>query len=74
MNMILMEIAKWIVAVIAVYNFGGVLYDAIIPKTAKMHLYNAAWPPHAKFHNAQTMMLGMSRPSEIHAYQSLEPV
>ncbi len=23
------------------------------------HIYNASWPPHAKFHNAQTMSLGV---------------
>ena len=54
-----MEIAKWMVAVVAVYNFGGLLYDAVLPRTARMHLYNPAWPPHAKFHNAQTMLLGV---------------
>ena len=54
-----MEIAKWMVAVVAAYNFGGLLYDAVLPRTARMHLYNPAWPPHAKFHNAQTMLLGV---------------
>ena len=24
------------------------------------HIYNPLWPPHAKFHNAQTMLLGTS--------------
>ena len=55
-----MEIARWMVAVVAVYNFGGFVYDAVIPKTAAMHLRNPAWPPHAKFHNGQTMLLGMA--------------
>ena len=54
-----MEIAKWMVAIVAVYNYGGFLYDAVLPRTARMHLYNSAWPPHAKFHNGQTMLLGL---------------
>ena len=54
-----MEIAKWIVALIAVFNFGGYVVDAVIPSTAKQHLYNPRWPPHAKFHNCQTMLIGI---------------
>jgi hypothetical protein len=54
-----MEAAKWMVAIVAVYNYGGLLYDAVLPRTARMHLYNPNWPPHAKFHNGQTMLLGV---------------
>ena len=55
----MMEIAKWIVAVVALYAFGGVVADALVPSTSRQHLWNPAWPPHAKFHNAQTMLLGV---------------
>ena len=54
-----MGIAIWIVAFVAVYGFGGFIADAVVPATAKQHLRNPAWPPHAKFHNAQTMLLGI---------------
>jgi hypothetical protein len=33
--------------------------DAIVPSTARQHLWNPAWPPHAKFHNGQTMLMGI---------------
>ena len=49
-----MSIAKWIVAFVAVYGFGGVLADFVVPHTARMHMGNPRWPPHAKFHNGQT--------------------
>ena len=55
----LMEIAKWLVAFVAVFNFGGLVADAIVPGTAKQHLWNPHWPPHAKFHNGQTMLMGI---------------
>ncbi len=54
-----MEISKWIIAFVAVFNFGGAVADAIVPATARQHLWNPLWPPHAKFHNAQTMLLGI---------------
>ncbi len=53
------EIAKWIVAAIAVFNGGGYIADAVIPVTARQHQRNPHWPPHAKFHNGQTMLMGI---------------
>ncbi|MFE6862223.1 DUF6640 family protein [Nocardia sp. NPDC057668] len=33
--------------------FGAVLADLVVPAGAAQHLHNDAWPPHAKFHDAQ---------------------
>ena len=54
-----MQIAKWIIALVAVFNYGGFVADALVPATAKQHLWNPRWPQHAKFHNAQTMLMGV---------------
>ena len=54
-----MTIAKCIVAFVAIYGYGGFLYDAVIPATARQHLWNPNWAPHAKMHNGQTMLLGI---------------
>lgn len=54
-----MEIARYLIALVAVFNFGGLVADAIVPAGARQHLFNPHWPPHAKFHNAQTMMMGL---------------
>jgi hypothetical protein len=55
-----MLISKYVIAFVAVYGgVGGVMFDAVIPATARQHQGNPAWPPHAKFHNGQTMMLGV---------------
>ena len=35
------------------------LKDFVVPATAKMHMHNPNWPPHAKFHNGQTMLMGV---------------
>lgn len=43
-----MDAAKWIVAAIAVFNFGGYVADVLIPFTAKQHLHNPRWLPHAE--------------------------
>lgn len=53
-------VAKWLIAFVAVYGgLGGVLFDSVLPATARQHQGNPAWPPHAKFHNGQTMMMGV---------------
>ena len=54
-----MEISKYIIAFVAVLNFGGLIADAVVPATSKQHLWNPLWPPHAKFHNGQTMLMGI---------------
>lgn len=54
-----MTIAKSIVAFVAVFGYGGFLFDAVLPATARQHLWNPNWPQHAKLHNGQTMLLGI---------------
>ncbi|WP_051499658.1 DUF6640 family protein [Nocardia sp. BMG51109] len=36
---------------------GAVLADLVIPASAVQHLRNDAWPPHAKFHDAQYIVM-----------------
>ena len=54
-----MQTARDLIAFVAVLNFGGLVADALVPATARQHLFNPHWPPHARFHNAQTMLMGL---------------
>ncbi|WP_245401419.1 DUF6640 family protein [Nocardia albiluteola] len=38
---------------------GPLLADLVIPDVARQHLRNPGWPPHAKFHDAQYIGMGM---------------
>lgn len=52
--------AKIPLAARLILSFMGIL-TAVSPYLADWnitHIYNPTWPPHAKFHNAQTMVLG----------------
>lgn len=36
---------------------GALFVDAILPETARQHMRNPHWPAHAKFHNAQYIVM-----------------
>jgi hypothetical protein len=36
---------------------GALLVDALLPETARQHMRNPRWPAHAKFHNAQYIVM-----------------
>ena len=53
-------VGEWLVTLVALVTvFGGLCADFLVPATARQHIYNPRWPEHAKFHNGQTMSLGI---------------
>ena len=41
----------------AVTTVSAVLADFVVPHLAAQHAFNPGWPPHAKFHDAQYMVM-----------------
>ena len=57
-----MEAARWIIVLVAaVTAVGGLGADWFVPFGARQHLKNPAWKPHAKFHNAQAILMGFGQ-------------
>lgn len=52
--MINFPFGKWLLTLVGLLTMGGAYYA----DWNQTHLFNPRWPPHAKFHNAQTMLLG----------------
>jgi hypothetical protein len=56
------DVAKWLIIFVGfVTAVGGLCADWLIPAGARHHLKNPAWKPHAKFHNAQSIMMGFGQ-------------
>jgi hypothetical protein len=56
-----MELARWLVAFVAfVTAIGGLMADYFVPSSGAQHIKNPRWPPHAKFHNAQSILMGLT--------------
>jgi hypothetical protein len=43
--------------VAVVTALGALLADVVVPDLAAQHAFNDAWPPHAKFHDAQYVVM-----------------
>jgi hypothetical protein len=55
-----MRVAKLLIAVVAVITAAGALLaDVVVPDLAAQHAFNDNWPPHAKFHDAQYVIMSV---------------
>lgn len=53
-----MTLPRVLVTIVGVNTtVSAVLADLVIPGLAAQHAFNPAWPPHAKFHDAQYMVM-----------------
>ncbi|MET8337956.1 DUF6640 family protein [Streptosporangium canum] len=53
-----MPLPRALIAFVGVITMvSAVLADLVIPDLAAQHAFNAGWPPHAKFHDAQYMVM-----------------
>ena len=54
------SLSKVLIALVAVETaLGALLFDLVLADTADQHLHNPAWPPHAKFHDAQYIVMSL---------------
>jgi hypothetical protein len=49
------RIGAWIITLVALFT----IISPYVADWNATHIYNPRWPPHAKFHNAQTMLLAV---------------
>ncbi len=50
-----LRIGAWMITLVALVNIIG----PFLADWNETHIFNPRWTPHAKFHNAQTMLLGV---------------